>query len=188
MRSSPRWIKKDTLSREGTEESKRFIITWKKSMPSVEYLCLRTLTQQTSTIASLKIGRSLIGSKPSQRILTSWCWSSEQANARESKSITMRNSQRLSSLRSLSRVETQPKRQRNFAREGKMEAMASIKIFKSAESLIIIKTLTHLSQIMSLTLRTIRELQRRKQPQQSNSMQRKKKMTWCIVITENIIF
>jgi hypothetical protein len=187
MRSSPRWIKIDTLLREGTEESKRFIITWKKNMPSVEYLCLRTLTQQTSTIASLKIGRSLIGSKPSQRILTSWCWSSEQANARESKSITMRNSLRPSSLRSLNRVETQPKRQRNFAREGKMEVMASIKTFKSAGSLIIIKTLTHLSQIMSLTLRTTREPPRREEAPQLNSMQ-KKKTTWSIVITEDIIF
>ena len=82
---------------------------------------------------------------------------------------------------------TQPKRQKNFAREGKMVVMASIKIFKSEESLITTKTLTHLSQIMSLTLRTTREPPRREEALQLNSMQ-KKKTTWSIVITEDIIF
>lgn len=82
---------------------------------------------------------------------------------------------------------TQPKRQKNFVKEGKMAVMGSIKIFKSEESLITTKTLTHLSQIMSLTLRTTRELPRREEALQLNSMQ-KKKTTWSIVITEHNIF
>ena len=74
----------------------------------------------------------------------------------------------------MNRVVIQLKRQRNFAREGKMEVMALIKISKSAESLIIIKTLIHLSQMVSLSLRITRVPQRREQlPQLSSMMKRK---------------
>lgn len=61
MRSSLKWIKKDTLSKEEIEESKKFTITWKENMQSVESRCPRALTLLMLTIVSLKSGKCLTG-------------------------------------------------------------------------------------------------------------------------------
>jgi hypothetical protein len=69
---------------------------------------------------------------------------------------------------------TRPRRQRNYARGGRMGVMASIKNFRSAGNLIIIRIPTHHSRRMSLSLRTTRVPPRREGPQQLSNMQKKK--------------
>jgi hypothetical protein len=69
---------------------------------------------------------------------------------------------------------TRPRRQRNYAREGRMGVTASIKNFRSEGNLIIIRTPIHLSRRMSRSLRTTRVPPRREAPQQLSNMQKKK--------------